>query len=509
MASLQPLVVDYLQFIADVRSGKIKVPQFQRDFVWDMKASAKLLDSMIKGYPIGTFILWRTNEELRSVRNVGNLNLPDQQSGELVSYVLDGQQRITSFYAAVAGAKVRRETGRIDDFSTIMVDLSADEDTETVIVDIADRPTEALIPFTMLLNGDFDELAAYPKQYRPKIKQYSQQISGWKFSVSQLNDAGIDVATEVFTRLNVGGKELSLFEIMVAKTYRAARQQDNSPSVAGFDLADAFDGLISELAPFKYDTISSATMLQIVSVLCQRGCTRKQILSISKTEFIETWAIADRAVKTAVSYFRSYGIPVSRLLPYNALLVPFSYFFAKHPHMPTGQTQKRLEDFFWRCSIGTRYSSAVESKLANDIEKIDTILNDKQPSYEWSIDVSPEALIKQGWFGTSRSFIKAILALYAMQEPRSFASHLKVIIDNSWLIKSTSRNYHHFFPVAFMRKRFPTMDYWQYNHILNITIVDDYLNKRVIRDRAPSDYMSDIAKANDKLEETLSTHLIG
>lgn len=212
MASLQPLTVKYNQFIVDVKSGKIKVPQFQREFVWDMKAAAKLLDSMIKGYPIGTFILWRTNEELRAVRNIGNLNLPDhQKTGELVSYVLDGQQRITSFFAAVEGAKVKRETGRTDDFSTILVDLSADEDTEIVIADATDRSKESLIPFTTLLNGSLMELAGFPQQYHQRIDKYKKNINGWEFSVSQLNDAGIEVATEVFTRLNVGGKELTLW----------------------------------------------------------------------------------------------------------------------------------------------------------------------------------------------------------------------------------------------------------------------------------------------------------
>jgi hypothetical protein len=509
MANLQPLTVDYSQFVTDVKAGKIKIPQFQRQFVWDMKASAKLLDSMIKGYPIGTFILWRTGEELRAVRNVGNLSLPEQQVGELVSYVLDGQQRITSFYAAVEGAKVPRENGRIEDFSAIMADLSADEDAEIVTIETAGRPADALIPFTTLLNGSLRSLNSFPEIYHDRIDQYKKRINGWKFSISQLNDAGIEVATEVFTRLNVGGKELTLFEIMVAKTFRAPRQLPNGRTQPGFDLAESFNRLLLDLIPVKYETISSATVLQIMSVIYQGGCTRKLILSIPKDDFIATWHATEQAIKTAVAYFRSYGIPVSRLLPYNALLVPFSYFFIKHTQMPTGQIQKRLEDFFWRCSLGARYSSAVESKLANDIQKIDAILNDNQPFYEWSVDVSPNGLFSQGWFGTGRSFIKAILALYAMQSPKSFASHLNVNIDNSWLIKSTSRNYHHFFPTAYMRRRYPNLDPWQYNHILNITIVDDYLNKRIIRDRAPSDYMADIARENPQLDDTLQTHLIG
>ena len=47
------------------------------------------------------------------------------------------------------------------------------------------------------------------------------------------------------------------------------------------------------------------------------------------------------------------------------------------------------------------------------------------------------------------------------------------------------------------------------NHIANITIVDSYLNKNEIRDRAPSDYMSQYCEENDNIDETMRTHLIG
>src|SRR5512134_3526623 len=84
---------------ADIDYGRIKIPMFQRDFVWTKEQTAKLIDSIIKGFPIGTFILWKTREELRAMRNIGNIALPDAPKGDAVSYVLDGQQRITSLYA--------------------------------------------------------------------------------------------------------------------------------------------------------------------------------------------------------------------------------------------------------------------------------------------------------------------------------------------------------------------------------------------------------------------------
>ena len=107
----------------DISTGRLKIPQFQRDFVWNMSKSAKLLDSIVKGYPVGTFITWRTNERLRSVRNIGNMDLPPPNPNDYVDYVLDGQQRITSLFAALRGETVKRRDDKEEDFSDIIVDL--------------------------------------------------------------------------------------------------------------------------------------------------------------------------------------------------------------------------------------------------------------------------------------------------------------------------------------------------------------------------------------------------
>ena len=99
----------YTDLIYEIQKGQIKIPKFQRDFVWSIDKTAKLLDSILKGYPIGTFILWETNERLNDIKNIGNLDLPPVPDDSKVQYVLDGQQRITSLYAAFLGACIQKE----------------------------------------------------------------------------------------------------------------------------------------------------------------------------------------------------------------------------------------------------------------------------------------------------------------------------------------------------------------------------------------------------------------
>ena len=60
----------YNNLIANIEQGQIKIPQFQRKFVWSIEETAGLIDSILKGYPIGTFIIWETNDRLLSIRNI-------------------------------------------------------------------------------------------------------------------------------------------------------------------------------------------------------------------------------------------------------------------------------------------------------------------------------------------------------------------------------------------------------------------------------------------------------
>ena len=137
---------------------------------------------------------------------------------------------------------------------------------------------------------------------------------------------------------------------------------------------------------------------------------------------------------------------------------------------------------------------------------MDLILAGEAPNYKGEeIDVTIDGL-RERWFSTGDAFCKAILCLYAYEVPKSFASNGMVRLDNSWLKVAFSKNYHHFFPKAYLRRQ--GVDDALANSILNITLVDDYLNKRKIKGRAPSDYMSEFARSNPALAETMKRHLI-
>ncbi len=87
----------------------IVLPAIQRDFVWDERKIQKLLDSIMRGYPIGLVMMWETYEDIqyrRFVRENIAENLPefdDNPRRRKLQLVLDGQQRLQSLYLSIFG----------------------------------------------------------------------------------------------------------------------------------------------------------------------------------------------------------------------------------------------------------------------------------------------------------------------------------------------------------------------------------------------------------------------
>lgn len=499
MVTATPTHEKYFALLNDIDQGRIKIPQFQRDFVWTIQRSAKLLDSVVKGYPVGTLIFWHTQDRIRSLRELGGHAFPEPPNGVGVTLVLDGQQRLTSLYAAMKGITVARESGAVDDFSRMYIDLEASDDEDIVLTSVGHLKEGSWISLSDLVGGGTKVYRHFAYHYLDKIDEYKRRLDTYDFPIVRISDAEIDVATEIFTRLNVGGKALTVFEVMVAKTYDEQRE---------FDLAEKFDQLVETLSRVEYGTIAGAVPLQLIALILDGECKKKSILGLDKDQFIDCWPSAMSAIESAVDYLRgTYRIPASKLLPFNAMLVPFAYFFYRHEGKPDAEQTKLLQDFFWRCALGGRYSSSSESKLAQDKRKIESILLGNSPDYEWGVDTSPQFLIENGAFTPSRAFVKGILCLYSYFEPKSFADNALVHIGNAWLKQANSKNYHHFFPRSHLRGT--GVSDRAANNVLNITIVDDYLNKRQIKSSPPSEYMTKFEASNPGMRETMRTHLIG
>ena len=493
----------YSVLIHEIENGRVKIPKFQREFVWSIEQTAKLLDSILKGYPIGTFILWETDQRLNDIKNVGNLEIPDTQDGTPVLYVLDGQQRITSLFAAYRGAEIQKPgEKKTTNYRDIVVNLDGENDDEIITSEPTGNKYLSLhnvLSFDWIKGQKLKENGFSDKELQT-VHTYSKAFESYEFSTVVLRKEDIDSAIEVFTHINTSGQTLTLFEIMSAKTYDEAQK---------FDMQVKWDDFIKELKNIRYEGISNTVILYVLSLKLSRTkeYKGKTILALDKQSIIDHWDDAISALKKSIDYFRTnYHIPVSQFLPYDILLVPFAYFFYQNKKEPTADQRKYLQEFFWRMALSFRYQSSTESRLAQDVRRIDHILDNERPDYsdiKVNLD-SPQSLIDTN-FRAANSYCKAVLCLLASQEPKDFQDNGKVILDNSWLKIASSRNYHHFFPRAYLKNK---ADASKSNSLVNITLVSERLNKQKIRAKAPSIYIGDFQAENTDINKALNSHFI-
>lgn len=489
----------YTELLNKIECGKLRIPQFQRDFVWSIQKSAELLDSIIKGYPIGTFIIWRTSERLKTIGKLGSLALKEPDESEKVEYVLDGQQRITSLYVALRGETIGKT-----DYSKIYINLEADSDEDIVITDVSSLDENAYIPFGRLMKYEIMDFMEQFGDSKAKIKlidDYRHHIENYNFSVVEVSDVPIETATEIFTRINVGGEPLTVFEIMCAKVYDKASE---------FDLAEKFKEFTDSLSEICFDTIPPIIPLQLIGLITNKSCKGKDILGLNKDNVIAQWADITSALKSAIDFARaSFGVQSSKLLPYDALLIPIAYYIYKtRCPSPTGKDAKYLSDMFWRYSLMERYNNGTEGKLSTDISIIDEIIKGDAYKPAVSVELSESYLREKGTFRMGKGITKSVICLLLLHQPLRLDSEgQKVLVDDKQLTKGNGKNYHHFFPRAYMRKN--GFDEELVDNVVNIIVVDDYTNKYRIKDKAPSVYIGEFAAKNKKIGDSLASHLIG
>ena len=90
--------------ISGIEKGKVRIPRFQREFVWERPKVAKLLDSIYHQFPIGSFFFWEAPRKYNKFfRNIAELGLPEPDERDAITFILDGQQRITSLHVTAKG----------------------------------------------------------------------------------------------------------------------------------------------------------------------------------------------------------------------------------------------------------------------------------------------------------------------------------------------------------------------------------------------------------------------
>jgi hypothetical protein len=84
--------------IEDYRSGRLVIPEFQREYVWKKSRAPHLIDSIYRSFPISALLLWSSDADVRSRRRD-----PKPVRGNSISWLIDGQQRFITLSRILSG----------------------------------------------------------------------------------------------------------------------------------------------------------------------------------------------------------------------------------------------------------------------------------------------------------------------------------------------------------------------------------------------------------------------
>ena len=205
----------------NIDNASLTLPVFQRGYVWKRPQVRSLMESLYKGHPVGSLLIWTTQAELVDVKTPSN----DAKTSGPINLLLDGQQRVTSLYGTIRGTSPGFFEGDAKAFLNLYFNLDTEEFEFFSQAKMGNDPL--WVGVTNLFSSDnkwITQLTQDP-ELAPQIGQYIQR--GTKLTnITQTDlpnqfltgdDKTTDIVVEIFNRVNSGGTKLSKADLALAR----------------------------------------------------------------------------------------------------------------------------------------------------------------------------------------------------------------------------------------------------------------------------------------------------
>ncbi|MUN78457.1 DUF262 domain-containing protein, partial [Enterococcus faecalis] len=374
--SKEILKMGYVNFtiknlIKKIDNNEYVLPALQREFVWKPEQIERLFDSIMKGYPIGSFLFWNVQNEninkyefynilkeyhQRDARHNTKINISHKDS---VTAILDGQQRITSIYIALKGTYSYKIKGawknndnaypsrqlylnivspNLDTNKDVQFDFRflTNEEAEDFTEDTLWYPVSDILQFEV---GEmFTVIARYQELYRKNFPNESVEKTSYIMNslgtLHQMmekdilayyeeNSQEIDKVLDIFIRMNSGGTTLTYSDLLLSLA--TAKWQNLNAREEIYSLVDELN-MIGNGFNFNKDNILKAAL-----VLTDKKNIKFRASNFDKqtTNLIETnWEKTKKAISLAVNLLSNFGFNGDTLIA-NSVIIPVVYYLYK------------------------------------------------------------------------------------------------------------------------------------------------------------------------------------
>ncbi len=344
------------------KPGGLVLPEFQRGYVWSQTKVRLYLESLYRGYPTGSFLIWKTpNPGL--VRGA-----PSAADGATFQLILDGQQRLTSIYALLKGEAPPFYEGE-ELFFNINFNVKTEEFKYYKKTEMKGKPEWVPVtPFFQYGLGEYlknggplsQEDIAFLMTFFDRLVQL-EKVKSYTYYLDLLGERNMDEAVRIFNLVNSQGTPLTKSDLAlshVCALWPEARQvmraaQAQLKKDAGFEFGlEFFTRCTSSVATGSglYEPLYKATVDEIKAA----------------------WNKARKAIDYLVNILRFEAfIDSGSSLPSHFPLVAMVVYLANGEGKFGSEREKRaFLHWFYAAEMWGRYSGSTDTKLAEDIEAL-------------------------------------------------------------------------------------------------------------------------------------------
>ena len=351
------------EVINDIHSKKYLLPSIQREFVWSPEQITMLFDSLMRNYPINSFLFWKVPKEkasefkfyefLRDYHQKDNRHNPNANisGSDDVMAVLDGQQRLTSLYIALKGTYANKIAYKKWDnplaypkkklYINLLgtpEDISYEYEFEFLTESEAGKMDDNHHWFPVGKILDLKELSdvmdylitsGLAANYDKEKAQYSNRTLSRLHAIIHVNriisyyleqSTELDMVLNIFIRINSGGTTLSYSDLLLS--FATAQWETRNAREEINDFVDE----INQIG--RGFNISKDIVLKASLVLCDIPDISFKVDNFNSTNMLKIekeWDNITKAIRGALKLISSFGFSRENITS-NNLIIPVAYY---------------------------------------------------------------------------------------------------------------------------------------------------------------------------------------
>lgn len=376
MAFQTPITIK--EAIDNISSRKYVLPSIQREFVWKTEQIEKLFDSLMRGYPINSFLFWEVSSENKEqfkfynfIKDYHERNNKHNEKADLdinsnIVSILDGQQRFTSLYIGLKGSyaekipykrwdnpdaypkkklylNLLKKSEDIDneyEFKFLTEEEAGrnDEDNHWFEVSkILDYKEQGELNDYLISEGLFfiqdKNKSLFASRTICRLHEIIHKTGSISYYLEKSDE--LDKVLNIFIRVNSGGTTLSYSDLLLSFATAQWAKRD-----AREEIVSAVDEINDIGRGFNVD---KDFILKACLVLCDFKDITFKVDNFNKDNMLkieEEWDEVILAIKSAVRLISSFGFSRENMSS-NNIIIPIAYYL-KHIGLPNNFENKAM-----------------------------------------------------------------------------------------------------------------------------------------------------------------------